>query len=557
MPATPGLVLTIQTPTNNSIVKLNQPVAVTGTVVVQVTSEPIGLDSVTLQLDSGPPVHATVSRSTTNKNKNLIVFNYSGAIAITGGNDPHTLAVSAIGDRGAPVHQSRQLFTGVLFAVDAPAILVEVLGFLAADGSNPLDPKLPTTIGLAQSMQAQLKPLSDALATYNQILAGPNMYSAPAPPGFCTLRLGFWIEDRNFPVLPADPKHGFPLPLLPDAGAIAGLALLPRLSPPAPRQITPTFAVQVPLAALQRLALAVFPTIQAQVAGSAALDSITVRSDDNAFIADIKGSYLHLGFTLSIHESFGITHVGSSTSAADPDRTAPTVTRSSIELDSSLIVKLLALLLPPLNLFLQLARLIVLNPKIADENKSLSGTLADTLNACAARIPFSNTELPFPNPPDFPRIILNWDTFSSTSDGILGTGFTALDARDESMASIPLSGPGEVTGTAADVGGGVIPPEYAYGFVNMAPDAASVQWRVSGTGAAGGNVNLANATFPILLPMPKRPQPGTAYPFTLTVTAAETCGTDKTKVIHASVTQPVRVVVKKSGKNPQLSTKKA
>src|SRR5262249_43875585 len=91
MPTTPVQpILIVNQPKPNSVVGLNQSFQITGQVTDRGGSEPIMIDSVTVQIDGGPLIDATLK---TIPNKTLTEVSFHASAQISSGNDPHTVTV--------------------------------------------------------------------------------------------------------------------------------------------------------------------------------------------------------------------------------------------------------------------------------------------------------------------------------------------------------------------------------------------------------------------------------------------------------------------------------
>jgi len=216
-------ILIVNQPKPNSVVGLNQPFQITGQVTDRGGSEPITIDSVTVQIDGGPLIDATLK---TIPNKTLTEVSFHASAQISSGNDPHTVTVVATNDQGLRATKAVTVFAGAVFQIDAPAVLVDALSLIPIKAD---DPKILALIG---KIQGQLGSLSTTLASVGKVLIGPNLVVQPITPAESLLRVGFWIEDPSFPVVP--PSAAFPLPRLSDAAAVASFAATPVLTIPNP-----------------------------------------------------------------------------------------------------------------------------------------------------------------------------------------------------------------------------------------------------------------------------------------------------------------------------------
>ena len=545
--------LTVYQPPNNLMVPLNQPFMVTGQATDRGFPEPALIDSVTVQVDNGPLIHATLTRGA-NKTETFVVF--KALAEVTGGQDPHTVAVTATDDSGISIKQFRQVFTGPVFQIDSPAVVIDLFcPFL-----NVNDPKAVARLNsLVSCIQNALVPFSMSLSSIGKILAGPNLLPATDSKGRSVLRMGLWIEDSGFPVVAASPPD-FPLPRLSDEAAAAGFAtvpvqLAPDLSAPAPPGLVgPTFALFIPVATLQHLVDAVAPTIKSAASQNhVSVESIPVRTSSPAsvvtsFVGDLP---LSVGFTVTITETLGLVPVPN----ADPPQMVPAVIGSS---DSSSVGSILdwfvGFLFPLFGLAL-LGALGVVSSAAGKIAGKINGVAAPLIAGIPTRIPFQNTMLPCVPPeilPDFPTLVPNWTFFGANSSGILGTATTAIEPRTQSTASLSISGPGFLEGYQEDLAGGAA-MTYNFTLVDLIPDTDKFTWQVSGTHSSGGAISLGtlaqSGSFNAYFGLPLRVAPGT-YPFTLAATGTETCASDPSKTLTGSASTAVRLEVRPNPKIP-------
>jgi hypothetical protein len=195
-----------------------------------------------------------------------------------------------------------------------------------------------------------------------------------------------------------------------------------------------------------------------------------------------------------------------------------------------------------------------LSVSAGDASDQFNGIVEPLIAGFPPQIPFSNSMLPPGVPaPDFPVLILNWKTFGTTASGIVGTGTTALENRDQSMVALSINGSGHISGYQEDLAGGA-GQNYRYTLANLAPDADKFKWQTSGTHTESGAISRDNfdqsGNFNAQFSLPLKVTPN-KYPFTLTVNATETCGSDPNKKLSASTSTSVTVEVKKNPKVPQ------
>src|SRR5262245_46374091 len=112
--------LTILRPRNNDTIHLNQPFPVTGQVTNQFVlgGNPVVLiTSVTVQVDAGPFIQAALTRV---PDKTQTKVNFAANAQVTGGEDPHTITVTARNDRGGSATETVSVFTGSVVSFPFP-----------------------------------------------------------------------------------------------------------------------------------------------------------------------------------------------------------------------------------------------------------------------------------------------------------------------------------------------------------------------------------------------------------------------------------------------------
>jgi hypothetical protein len=121
------------------------------------------------------------------------------------------------------------------------------------------------------------------------------------------------------------------------------------------------------------------------------------------------------------------------------------------------------------------------------------------------------------------------------------------------MVALSINGSGHISGYQEDLAGGA-GQNYRYTLANLAPDADKFKWQTSGTHTESGAISRDNfdqsGNFNAQFSLPLKVTPN-KYPFTLTVNATETCGSDPNKKLSASTSTSVTVEVKKNPKVPQ------
>src|SRR5262249_8558709 len=112
--------LTVFQPPTNLMVQPNQPFLVTGQASDRGPPEPATIDSVTVQVDNGPVIEAQLTHI---PNRTITLYSFKAFAQVTGGQDPHTVTITATNDSNISVKQTRQGFTRPVFQVHSPAIL--------------------------------------------------------------------------------------------------------------------------------------------------------------------------------------------------------------------------------------------------------------------------------------------------------------------------------------------------------------------------------------------------------------------------------------------------
>src|SRR5438034_10292464 len=102
--------LTVFGPSNNATVNLNQPFPITGQVTNPfVSREPVTIASVTVRVDGGPVIEANL---TVVPDRTQTRVNFAASAQVTGGEDPHTVKVTATNDQRASATQTISVLTG-------------------------------------------------------------------------------------------------------------------------------------------------------------------------------------------------------------------------------------------------------------------------------------------------------------------------------------------------------------------------------------------------------------------------------------------------------------
>ena len=143
---------------------------------------------------------------------------------------------------------SVQVLRDVTVVVPAPAIVIDL------EPPTPTAADDPFVQGLISTVQQSLADAAARLEPAGLVLAGPDVIAAKDAEGIDILRLGIWMVDAGFPVLPPAPPQ-LPLPRLSAVQAAAGFAVVPPLHRGHRVGFTDTpFGIRVPQTTLQRLA---------------------------------------------------------------------------------------------------------------------------------------------------------------------------------------------------------------------------------------------------------------------------------------------------------------
>ena len=523
--------LSITVPSNDAHVASLQPFLVAGQASDVGPPEAHQIDTVTVQVDAGLVVDAELTQV---PDKTLSLFRYAAEVAVTDGTDPHTVTVTAVNDNHIKATRRVQVFTGPIFHAAAPAVLIELLSL------NPWDVEGAALTRLVSQIQYALLPAADQLADFGKIIAGPNLVTGLDPSGLFLLRLGIWVQDAGFPVLPPQPPI-FPLPRLNDPGAQAGFALADRL--PVPLTLGLSFAMSIPTATLQSLVDAVLPQVKAAADGTfATVDSIRAGT----IPPDTVSTTVHAHTLFDIPVSAQLTERLGTRLDPDLGQRLPAVVGHDSSADAGDVLDwLVGTLLPPFGAAL-LAITAIASSVASDASDQAHGLAASVVAGIPPRIPLRNTDLGV-NDPAFPTVVPDWDTFGTTPDGILATGTAGIQARTQSTAAMSINGAGYIEGIQSELAGGAA-NRYGIVLTDLAPDPGHFTWQVTGTDTDAGPVAAGpfdiSGTADVDFPLPLDVVPGD-YEFLLTVNATETCGTDPAQTLTASAGRPVRVKVNK------------
>jgi hypothetical protein len=532
MLATQQIAFVFVQPADNAVVPSSHPFEVSGRVTDVGRPEPHLVDSVTVQVDNGPVVRASLTRIH-DQTQSLVAF--SAFVTVTGGHDPHTLTVIATDDAGQSVAATRHVFTNVPFAVDAPAVVVDLLSFVPFDEA--------TILSQTGAIQDMLLDLSASLGALGKVLAGPNFQFTIRPEGQSShVRVGFWIEDRTFPVIAPVPP-GRPLPLVPTPGADAGFHLVPAV--PVSTNLA-SFAVITKPGLLQQLVDAMAPDLKNQTSQQGvSVDSITVQPSSPANVkTHVTGTLpAAVPFDMTITETLGVVK------APDQINHAPAVIRSSHSSGLGNILDVIAaVVLGPFRNIL-VAEFLELRSKTADTDTQITGMMQSLLEGVPLHYPFNRKNFfkDSSSVADFPVLITDWQTFGVLGERLVGTGLTTLHPREQADAGLSISGPTTISGFQGEMDL-VSKQTYTFSLSDLAPDPNGFRWTISGLQSSAGTIDsptlAQSGSFTIVFPLPRNIKVGN-WAYKLAVNAVETCGrTGSTAQLTASASLDVVIQVK-------------
>jgi Big-like domain-containing protein len=522
----------IQYPADGMTVTAGQPLTVTGQATDRGGTNPFMIDSVTVQVDGGPAVDATLKNLPDPHNT---VVSFTAPVQVTGAEGVHTITAVATNDADVSRSVSVTVFLGPSFQIDAPAIRLEI----AMPSAFSIDPADPKVQALAGRMQQGLVQMSALLVSVGKLIAGPNLVLAQDPSGRTVLRIGLWVEDLGFTVQPPSPPQ-FPLPRLSDAAAATGFTLAPLLPRPEPvSNVDMPFAVSVAATVPQDLVDAALATMH----GDDKPDAVTVSMWPegvwpyrlpNTVITEATGTSYEVPWTITVTEVLG-------TVAARP----AIVWTSRSGNFGDWLDWLIGTLIPLIDIAL-LAGWQDVSRKADDQGGVAAPLVADL----PTNIPFHNTDISgMPNggplPIDFPVLVADWAALWVTGDAIVGNGNAKIGSRDQSQAGLAIEGPDFVQ---VPLGEPIANVNYLIVLSNLTPDPGTFTWRLWSSiddTTQTGTIDLGSfaqtAYLDIDFPMPLHLAPG-KYRYELSVAATETCGTDPTKILTASAAKDITVL---------------
>jgi hypothetical protein len=530
--------LQIQSPAANAVVG-TQPFSVTGLVTAPGMPEPVGINSVTVQVDAQPAVKAALKHI---PNTKLVEVTFSATVQIISGQDPHTITVTVSSDANIPVHQTVQVSVGPRLAV--PSMLID----LATVGN--IDPTSDSVQSLAAQISRQVAslPLIGQLAAINKIVVGPNLLAVTQPRA--VLRIGFWLLDSNFAASDfIPPSATFPLRRFTDAAAQGSFALAPLLNAPPPGEVPPAdepmfgFAFSLSTETLQSILDANFSDIAAQAAShDFTLQSATIRTDNSgSVVTTFSGSLpLGIGMTATLTETLGMAQ------RAGTAQFMPVVSSSSHSVSvGSAVDWVVGALFPAVGLVL-LGAWGLASYGVGQASGQSNGIIDSFLSQLRPRFPFRNSALPadFQATHLFPMAVPNFEAFTTDPSHISGRGTIGLAARDQSMVSVLLGGPTYYPNYTIGV-----ESFYSLALTHFEPDNDSMSWTVTGspkTGSAAIDSFWQSGGFATGFSLPAKPAPG-KYQYTISASATETCATDPSKKLTGSAFLNVTANVVKGG----------
>jgi hypothetical protein len=518
-------------PSNYMSLVDGQPVTVAGQATDRGGAEPVLIDSVTLQVDGGTPVRATLTRS---HDATHTIANFTATVTVGGASGPHTITATATNDSNISVRRSVTVFIGPVFQTAAPAILLDVEVPFDVDANDR------SVQSLLANIQHGLVPISDVLAASGMLLAGPNLQVIPNG-ALSLLRLGLWIEPNTFPVQP--PTGDMVLPLLSDAAAVASFALVPLLPRPHRTSLSDMpFAVRIAATGLQNLADAALASSDNDDVNSISVSMVPPSTVVTRYSGDvIEGT---VPFTITVAEVLGTAAVV----GAIPPVTAPVVATSRSSTVGDLPEWLFGAIVTIVGI-----GLLATWYKVSEKADQTGGVAAPLLSDLPVEIPFSNTLVPIDSLPDFPVLVADWSTLGVTADGILGGADATIQARDQSVVGLAIGGPDFVQVPPGEF---VASMTYRIELTNIAPDPGALTWQLrspitntTSTGTVEVGAFAQTAFLNVDFPMPLHLSPGT-YRYTLSVAATETCGTDPSKRLTAAASKDINVKLPAQHKPP-------
>jgi hypothetical protein len=512
--------VTIQAPHPGFTVPAGQQLTVRGFATGTGGAEPVLIDSVTVAVDGGAAVGATL---TVVAHQQLPRVRFTATVTVPDAPGSHTATAVALDDNGQHASASVAVLRDVTVAIPPPAILIDL------EPPVPVPTEDPTVKALVICMQQALSAQATVLAGSGKLLAGPNVLATHDAAGVPILRLGIWLVDAAFPVVAPMPPQ-LPLPRLSDVQAEVGFALVGPLPRGHRTGVTDTpFGVRVPVSTLQSLIdIAVAQT------GDDRVQSVSVAVTEPAGVTTvIRGRHLGIGFEIDVAETLSTAAVP----GAEPPQSVPHVDAQHSS-SLGLLEWLLGALLPILG-----GALVIGSVKLAEAADDVPGVVTALTAGLPARVPVRNTSLPpaaaglF----DFPQIVLDWTAFGVADGAVQGAGDALLDGRDQAGVQLSIGGPDSVQ---IPVGEFDVDLAYRLRLAGIRPDDDRVAWQLhtpfsattDDTASSGALAEGAGIDVDFVLP-----PHATSGTFTITASAVETCATDATKTLSAATSVLVHV----------------
>ena len=520
--------LTIFHPVDGASVASGQSVIVSGQATDRGGAEPVMIESVTVQVDGGPPTRATLQRLHA-PSQTLVAF--SASVGVTGVEGAHVITVVATNDSGLRATKAVTVYLGPSLAIDAPAVRIEI------QAPFQVDPADPVVVGLLSRFQRGLGSISSTLADAGLILAGPNIVMGQDEFGVPVVRVGLWAERSGIALLPPAPPQ-FPLPRLADATAEAGFAQVPVQQLPHRTGFTDfPFAVSIELSALQAL-------VDASVAAADndQVDSVSVTvAPPDTVSTTIHGSGLDglVPATVTITEHLAVAPVAGS----NPPATAPVVTHDVSTSVGDVLEWIIGTVIVPIG-----AALLVgwHDLSTAADAAAQGGSVATLLAAdFPPSVPLHNDAVPGADLAfDFPVLLPGWTSYGVQSAGIVGAGDAMVLARDQGMTQMSITGPDFLSLASGELD---VTQEFTVALTNLAPDGDELTWELRSlvdgstrTATAPVGDFSQSASLNVDFTVPLHAAPGN-YHFLISVSATETCGTDPSKTLSAAASKQVTV----------------
>jgi hypothetical protein len=545
-------VLSILSPLPNAVVG-NAPFNVMGSVSVGSITEPVSIDSVTVEILGQPgAVHATLSYIPPSGNLPAQVT-FKTIMQITGGQDPHSVIISVKSDAGLPVIGAVTVTVGPRLVPPSAWVDIRIAPVVfSRDPSLQLaqlvtDPGLKSLLATIAQKLANLQIVKDMIGYW--IIVGPNLVAPTTDPSL--LRIGFWIVPQNF--APPDlilPTSDFPLPQMTPEAAAGCFGLVQPLQQPSyvvnvdPAEFTAfTFALSVPTITIQLIVDMLLPTINAKTGkDDLTLNSVTVQTDSkNRLVGQVSASFLGIAVSGTVTET-----LGRSQQPGTQSEMAAVVSGSF----SSELLEILS------TLILGTGGATVGAGYIQEKVES---TINNVLDALPMWIPFRNSALGSGSSPNllqmefpFPMLVLNFGSFGTNDSGITGTGTGGLADREQNMVVVNLSGPKSFPNYSPGTDG-----NYEVSLAAFEPDNNELTTQVSGGGLnTGGTVDIdpfsQKGTFSTDFLISSGSET-----FTVSVSGTETCATDSTQTLTASKSLSVHVAVAEDHKAEAASAPNA